>query len=273
MPDVRVEHAPGRLRLILDAPHGNAITDAMVAALREAVQQVRLKADTTYGTADSGANVVSGFSRTVKLITIESAGPDFCFGSSLDEHTAARMPAVLPRFHALVRDLLRVPAVTAAVVSGRCLGGGFEVALACDVIFASDDAVMGLPEITVGAFPPVGSVLLPLKAGASRAASAIVGGAARPAADWQAAGLIEAVVPRGELIGAINRWYTSTIARHSAAALQRAAAASRLVISRAIDDLLPVAERLYLDDLLTTADAAEGVAAFLEKRPPRWTDS
>ena len=148
MPDVRVEHAPGRLRLILDAPHGNAITDAMVSALRAALEKVR---------------------RTVKLITIESAGADFCFGSSLDEHTPARMPKVLPRFHALVRDLLHAPAVTAAVVSGRCLGGGFEIALACDVIFASDDAVMGLPEITVGAFPPVGSVLLPLKAGASRA--------------------------------------------------------------------------------------------------------
>jgi cyclohexa-1,5-dienecarbonyl-CoA hydratase len=252
MPDVRVEHAPGRLRLILDAPHGNAITDAMVSALREALEKVR---------------------RTLKLITIESVEADFCFGSSLDEHTPARMPKVLPRFHALVRDLLHAPAVTAAVVSGRCLGGGFEIALACDVIFASDDAVMGLPEITVGAFPPVGSVLLPLKAGASRAASAIIGGAARPAADWQAAGLIEAVVPHDELAGAVDRWFESTIARHSAAALQRAATASRLVVSRAIDDLLPVAERLYLDDLLTTADAAEGVAAFLEKRPARWTDS
>jgi len=65
---------------------------------------------------------------------------------------------------------------------------------------------MGLPEITVGAFPPVGAVLLPLKAGASRAASAIVSGAARPAAEWQAAGLIEAVVPRGELAGVVDRW-------------------------------------------------------------------
>jgi cyclohexa-1,5-dienecarbonyl-CoA hydratase len=259
MPDVRVVHAPGRLRLILDAPHGNAITDAMVSALRDVMA--------------TASSVGAGFSRPVKLITIESAGPDFSFGSSLGEHTPARMPEVLPRFHALVRDLLRVPALTAAVVSGRCLGGGFEIALACDVIFASDDAVMGLPEITVGAFPPVGSILLPLKAGASRAASALATGASRAAADWQAAGLIETVVSRGELAGAVDRWYESTIARHSAAALQRAVLASRLVVSRTMDDLLPVTERLYLDDLLTTADAAEGVAAFLDKRPPRWTDS
>ena len=74
---------------------------------------------------------------------------------------------MLPRFHALIVELLRVPAVTAAIVSGRCLGGGFEIALACDVILAAADAVLGLPEISVGAFPPVGSILLPLKAGAS----------------------------------------------------------------------------------------------------------
>jgi cyclohexa-1,5-dienecarbonyl-CoA hydratase len=255
---VHVRQAPGRLRLVLDAPHGNAITDAMVAAMRDALKVARA------GRIEGGA---------LKLVTIESAGPDFSLGSSLDEHTPARMPDVLPRFHALVVELLRVPAVTVAVVSGRCLGGGFEIALACDVIFAAGDAVMGLPEITVGAFPPVGSILLPLKAGAARASAAILTGAARPASDWREAGLIDRVVPPEQLTAAVDAWFSSTIERHSAAALQRAAIASRLVVLRSVDALLPQAERLYLNDLLSTADAAEGVAAFLEKRPPRWTDS
>ena len=110
MPDVRVVHAPGRLRLILDAPHGNAITDAMVGALRDALATVRLEPDPTGITGTpTTSSVGAGFSRPVKLITIESAGADFSFGSSLDEHTPARMPALLPRFHALVRDLLHVP--------------------------------------------------------------------------------------------------------------------------------------------------------------------
>jgi cyclohexa-1,5-dienecarbonyl-CoA hydratase len=246
------KRAPGRLRLILDAPHGNAITDVMVGALRDALKAIEAP---------------------VKLVTLESEGKDFSFGSSLDEHTPARMPDVLPRFHALIVELLRVPAVTAAVVSGRCLGGGFELALACDVIFAANDTVMGLPEISVGAFPPAGSILLPLKAGAARASAAILTGAARSAAEWQTAGLVERVVEGRALASAVDDWYASTIERHSAAALQRAALASRLVVLRSVDALLPQAERLYLNDLLTTADAAEGVAAFLAKRPPRWKDA
>ena len=256
---VEIKRAPGRLRIILNAPHGNAITDAMVAALRDAVRH-----SVRPGLVEGSA---------LKLVTIESAGADFSFGSSLDEHTPDRMPDVLPRFHALVVELLRVPAVTAAVVSGRCLGGGFEIALACDVIIAAANVVMGLPEITVGAFPPAGSILLPLKVGAARATSAILSGVARPVAEWQAAGLVERIVEADHLSSAVDQWYLSTIEPHSAAALQRAALASRLVVRRSVEALLPQAERLYLDDLLSTADAAEGVAAFLEKRPPKWKNS
>ena len=240
--------------MILDAPHGNAITDAMVGGLRDALASL-------------------GSGSPVKLLTIETAGPDFSFGASLDEHLPARMPDLLPRFHALIMELLRVPAVTAAVVAGRCLGGGFEVALACDMIVAADEAVMGLPEITVGAFPPVGSILLPLKVGAGRAATAVLSGEARSAREWEQAGLIERLVPRDNLRAAVDQWYASSLERHSAAILGRAAIASRLVVLRAMDALLPQAERLYLNDLLTTADAAEGVAAFIAKRPPHWTDS
>src|SRR5437773_7794992 len=98
---IDIKHSPGRVRLILDAPHGNAITDAMVASLRAALRSI---------------------APPVKLVTIEGAGGDFSFGASIDEHTPERMRDVLPRFHALIVELLRVPAVTAAAVSGRCLG-------------------------------------------------------------------------------------------------------------------------------------------------------
>jgi len=252
---IHVLDATCRLRLVLDAPHGNAITDAMVTDLRAALASVHRRRP------------------PVKLVTIEAEGADFCFGASLPEHAPERIPDVLPRFHALIGDLLAVPAVTVAAISGRCLGGGFEIALACDVIIAADDAVMGLPEIAVGAFPPVGSILLPLKIGAARAAASLLTGTPRPVADWRHAGLVEQVVPPGELAAVAHRCFLLTIARHSAASLARAAIASRLVVQRAVDELLPVAERLYLDDLLATADAAEGVAAFLEKRPPQWKDS
>jgi len=249
---IHLQHSPGRVRLVLDAPHGNAITDAMIASLRGALRSI---------------------APPVKLVTIESAGPDFSFGASIDEHAPSRMPEMLPRFHALIVEMLRVPAVTAAVVPGRCLGGGFELALACDVIIAAASAKFGLPEITVGAFPPVGSILLPLKAGVGRAAAAILDGAARPASEWHAAGVIHRVVADDALQAAVDEWYSSTLDRYSASVLQRTAVATRLFVLRTVDALLPEAERLYLNDLLTTEDAAEGVAAFLEKRPPRWKDA
>jgi cyclohexa-1,5-dienecarbonyl-CoA hydratase len=250
VPDIK--HSPGRVRLILDGPHGNAITDAMVGSLRGALRSI---------------------APPVKLVTIEGAGRDFSFGASIGEHAPERMADVLPRFHAFIVELLRVPAVTVAAVAGRCLGGGFEIALACDVIIASEDAVLGLPELGVGAFPPVGSILLPLKAGAARAAAAILDGTARSAAEWHAAGIVHRLAPQNRLSDAIDDWYTSTIDRYSAAVLQRAAMATRLVVLRSVDALLPQSERLYLNDLLSTVDAAEGIAAFLEKRPPRWKDA
>jgi cyclohexa-1,5-dienecarbonyl-CoA hydratase len=247
-----IKRSPGRVRIGLNAPHGNAITDEMIASLRRALRAI---------------------APPVKLVTIETAAADFSFGASIDEHTPERIADVLPRFHALIVELLRVPAVTAAVVPGRCLGGGFEIALACDVIVAAADATLGLPEVTVGAFPPVGSVLLPLKAGAGRAAAAILEGRVLSAAEWQAAGVVHRIAPRDALSAAVDEWYSSTLERYSAAVLQRTAVATRLVVLRSVDTLLPQAERLYLNDLLLTEDAAEGVAAFLQKRPPRWKDA
>ena len=118
------------------------ITADMVAALTQALESL----------ADSPH---------LKLVTIEGAGPDFSFGASVPEHAPGEIDRVLPAMHALIYALLDFPAVTAAIVRGRCLGGGFELALACDFVFAERDATFGLPEIALGVFPPAASALLP----------------------------------------------------------------------------------------------------------------
>src|SRR5204862_2146916 len=121
----------------------------------------------------------------LKLVTIEGAGADFSFGASIPEHAPAEIGRVLPEFHALIDALLDLPVATAALVRGRCLGGGFEIALACDFIFAEQSAVFGLPEIALGVFPPAAAALLPPRAGPARATSAIITGKLIPASDWQ----------------------------------------------------------------------------------------
>jgi cyclohexa-1,5-dienecarbonyl-CoA hydratase len=232
---------------------GNIVTAEMIEGLRAALEAV---AENPH----------------LKLITLEGAGPDFSFGASIPEHAPERIADVLPRMHMLIGDLLTAPAVTAAVVRGRCLGGGFELALACDLIFAAEDASFGLPEVALGVFPPVASVLLPIRVGASRASAAILSGVPSSASAWREAGLITSTAPATSLAGHVDAWFSAHLAPRSAAALRHAAAAARAGLNAQVDEILPQLERLYLDDLMRTADAAEGIAAFMARRPPNWSD-
>jgi cyclohexa-1,5-dienecarbonyl-CoA hydratase len=232
---------------------GHIVTAELVSALRSALE----------GLAQNPH---------LKLITFEGAGRDFSFGASIQEHAPDQIARVLPDTHRLIFDLLEAPAATAAVVRGRCLGGGFELALACDFIFAADDAHFGLPEVMLGVFPPAGAALLPLRVGASRATSAIVTGASLTAGEWRDAGLVEFVSAPESLPGDVDAWFERALAPKSASAIRFAAAAARATLLYQVRETLPRLEQLYLSDLMTTADAVEGVTAFIGKRQPRWTD-
>ena len=242
-----------RAALRLFHPKGNIVTAEMIAALLQAL--------------DPLAN-----DPHLKLLTIEGTGADFSFGASIAEHAPGEIDRVLPEAHALIYALLDFPAPTAAIVRGRCLGGGFEIALACDFIFAEASSTFGLPEIALGVFPPAAAALLPPRIGVARATRAILTGAAHSADAMATAGLIEEVCGDGTVAARVDRWFDIHLRGRSAAALRYAATAARLSLVQHARTLLPELERLYLSDLMGTADAAEGVAAFLEKRAPRWTD-
>ena len=242
-----------RASLVFRHPTGNILT-------LEVMQQIRAALEDLLESAH------------LRLLTLEGAGKDFCFGASVSEHTRDQMKVVLPEMHALIRDLIALPVPTAAVVQGRCLGGGFELALACDYIFAADEATFGLPEIKLGAFPPAAGVLLPRRVGVARSTAAILSGESQDAAAWRDAGLVTMTAPAAELRGSVDAWFDCTLARHSAEALRHAVRVARLPIARALEEELDEVERLYLLDLGVTHDATEGVQAFLEKRAPRWKD-
>lgn len=256
MSGLRVEraHDGAHLRLVLDRPKGNVITADVIAGLRAALAAV-----------EPGAGV--------KLISLEAAGPNFSYGASVEEHVADRIGQVLPALDAAVRDLLHAPAPTLAVVRGRCLGGGFELVLACDMVFAADGAVLGVPEVGLGVFPPAAAAILPMRVGASRAARAVVGGEALPAAWWAAAGLVDRIVPSDALDAEVERWFASQLEPRSAAALAHAAEAARAALVKTVPALLADLERQYLDRLMRTHDASEGIAAFIERRAPQWRNA
>jgi cyclohexa-1,5-dienecarbonyl-CoA hydratase len=167
--------------------------------------------------------------------------------------------------------MAHAPAPTIAAVRGQCLGGGFELALACDLIVTEDSAQFGLPEIKLGVFPPAGAALLPLRIGSARAAEMVLTGTSSTAAQAAAAGLINKVFPNGELEPQLDGWLQRDFLPRSAPALRFAAQAARRSLMRALEVDLPALERIYLDELMQAADASEGVLAFMEKRQPCWS--
>ena len=239
------------LRVVLDAPPGNLLSLAMVRSLTA---------------------VLEASSAGRKWITFEGAEGHFSYGAMIQEHVPGPMEQVLPETHALFRRILARPAATAALVRGTCLGGGFELALACDTIVASEDATLGLPEITLAAVPPAGAALLPLRVGASRATTAVLTGTPQSASAWKAAGLIDEVAPRGGLEGSAGAWFDAHLAPRSSVAVAAAAQAARIPLRSIAEPAIAAAERLYLDRVLHSSDAGEGVRAFLDKRAPHWKD-
>jgi cyclohexa-1,5-dienecarbonyl-CoA hydratase len=255
MPQVnRISEAPGAwLRLVVNAPPGNVLSMHLIAELRAAL-------------------AAAGSESGLKLITIEGAGDDFSYGASVSEHLPPLVHQMLPAFHGLIRDLLDAPAPTMAVVRGRCLGGGFEVALACDFIVAADEARLGVPEVTLGVFPPAASALLPVRVGGARTARAVIAGEVLPASWWADAGLVSHVSTTERLETDVRASFERHFAARSAVALRHAARAARTSLRDAVLQSLAALERQYLDHLVLTHDAVEGCTAFLQKRPPAWED-
>lgn len=240
-------------RIVLGGGRGNLLSLELVRALGEAIHGLESE-------------------RGIKWLTIEGTGGEFSYGARIQEHTPDMMHTVLPETHRIFKRLLAFPAPTAALVEGRCLGGGFELALACDDIIATESATFGLPEIRLAAFAPAAAAILPQRVGASRATRAIVTGQIQGAQYWHDAGLLSMVAPHASLLEAAGTWFDVQLSPHSAAAMSHAVLAARLTLRAQAEPALDAAERDYLGGLLKTEDAAEGVNAWLEKRSPNWKD-
>jgi cyclohexa-1,5-dienecarbonyl-CoA hydratase len=177
---------------------------------------------------------------------------------------------MLPQFSRLLGQMLELPAVTLAAVRGQCLGGGFELALACDFIVAEEGAGFACPEIKLAVFPPAAAVLLPARIGVSRAAELVLTGAAWSAAQAAGAGLVVQTALQGQLEATVETWIRDHFLARSPVALRYGVRAARLPLQRARQEDLPQLERMYLDELMAESDAVEGLRAFMEKREPQW---
>lgn len=195
----------------------------------------------------------------------------FSAGVAIEEHAEETIFQMLDSFHAIFRNLEQLARPTIAVVDGPALGGGCELVIACDIAIASDRARFGQPEIKLGVFPPVAAVLLPQLIGEKRARQLILTGEIIEAAEAARLGLVNCVVPGNELEAKTSE-LLSRFRGLSAAALELTRKAIDLGRVRSLDSALKEVESLYLNELMKTHDANEGISAFVEKRKPQWRD-
>ena len=248
---IRLEftHEERVARITLASPKANILDRAMICELDAAVSHCS--------------------SRALHAIVLAAEGPHFSFGASVREHLPDQIAGTLHSLHALIRRNLDAPAPTIAAVRGQCLGGGFELALSCDLIIADRTAQFASPEIKLAVFAPAASALLPVRVGQAVASRLLLTGAAIPAEEAARCGLVAKVVD--DLDSELNQWLQTDFLPRSPSALKFACRAARLQLRRVFEQDLPEIESLYLRDLMMTPDAEEGIRAFLEKRAPQWS--
>jgi cyclohexa-1,5-dienecarbonyl-CoA hydratase len=245
------------LRITLDHPKGNVLSSAMMAEIASALGAHR---DDPH----------------LKLVFVRGAGGHFSFGASIEEHRREAVAAMLHRFHGFVRELAAYPVPVAALAEGRCLGGAFEMALVCHLVFATADARFGCPEIKLGVFPPVLAAAGAARLGGALAERLLLTGDELDAGAAAACGLVSAVFEHGaDPEAALLAWYRAKLAPLSAYALRIATRAMRAdsPLVMALAGPLEAAERCYLDTLPASHDGNEGIDAFLVRRAPVWRDA
>lgn len=193
----------------------------------------------------------------------------FSAGVAVEEHVEETIYQMLDSFHGIFRALEQAGKPVIAVVEGAALGGGCELVAGCDIIIAGERARFGQPEIKLGVFPPVAAVLLPRIIGDKRARELILTGELIDAAEALRLGLVNAVVPSAQLEQK-TRDLLVKLREMSAPALEATRKAMDLARGRPFEDALTRVEDLYLNELMKTEDAREGVKAFMEKRKPAW---
>lgn len=251
---VRVVREGAVARLTLDRPPANTYDAGFVRAFGAAVDDIRLDEE-------------------VRCVLVESASERF-FSAGADlaefQHASVRRRAMTVLIaHEVFRKLEQTPLLFIAVINGHCLGGGFELALACDLIVASEQAKFGLPEVRRGLVAGAGGLLrLPKRIPYHLAMEIALTGEHFPAARLHQAGLVSEIVAAGEALQAA-RDLAGRVAQGGPLAL---AATKRIIVESADWDSASAFDRQgeIIAPVFTSADAREGAMAFAEKRQPNW---
>jgi cyclohexa-1,5-dienecarbonyl-CoA hydratase len=234
----------------LTNPPLNIIDLTMMRELERALTEIEARSDLT-------------------TIVFEGDTRAFSAGVDIKAHLPEQVREMLTNFHKVIRAIVASRKVTIAAVQGACLGGGAELAAVCDIVYTARDATWGFPEIKLACYPPVAAVVLPALIGQKRAAELILTGRSISGDEAVAIGLANRSAGAEE----VDSMVQSTIAelvQLSPVALAHAKKAIYAWDAVHFDKGLARSEKIYFDELISTADAREGIIAFLEKRAPKW---
>jgi cyclohexa-1,5-dienecarbonyl-CoA hydratase len=242
--------AEGRLlRLRLSRPKANLIDAAMIAALDGALTE---HLDNAH----------------LSAVLLDAEGPHFSFGASVEEHLPGHCQDMLRAIHDLVLRLVKSPVPVLVAARGQCLGGGLEVALAGHLVFVAPDAGLGQPEMKLGVFAPAASCLLPEIIGPARAIDLLLSGRSIAGVDAVAMGMAHEIAVDPER--AALAYFDEHLKPKSASSLRCAVKAARFDYAARIAAKIEAVERMYLEELMITHDAVEGLEAFIGKRAAQW---
>jgi cyclohexa-1,5-dienecarbonyl-CoA hydratase len=247
---IEVELQPPVARLRLQNPPLNVIDIPMMEELAASLAEIELQPDIT-------------------VIILSGAQKAFSVGVDVAAHTPDKVEEMLGKFHAVIRALVASRKVSIAAVHGHCLGGGAELAMVCDLVYTSELATWGFPEIKLGCYPPVAVTALAALVGQKQAADLVLTGRNITGKEAAAIGLANAVLAEVDLEHAVQE-AVQHLSQLSPAALAITKRAIYAWDSIHFDKGLAQAEKVYFEDLMKTEDAQEGINAFLEKRQPKW---
>jgi cyclohexa-1,5-dienecarbonyl-CoA hydratase len=241
---------PPLARLAMNHPPLNVIDFAMMEQLAQALGEIEARSD-------------------ISVVVLDGEGRSFSAGVDVAAHTPDKVETMLLKFHAVIRAFVATKKVTIAAVRGHCLGGGAEMAMVCDVVYTAASAQWGFPEIKLCCYPPVACTALAALVGQKPASEMILTGRTISGTEAAQIGLASRALPDEELGSAVDQ-IVRDLLDLSPIALSVTKKAIYAWDSMHFDKGLARAEKIYLEELMKTADAAEGISSFMEKRAPRW---